>query len=227
MSKIDIDTVSKIAHEVFSPLISSKWAIDMLIDDNSKIDKNKSIEYLKNIKKNLERINLVTNKILNLQLLEINELKQRPANINLLSVIENCKNQLWELDGLNRIEIKQIADEKHEVFADPIYLEFAILNLLHNALVYSDEKVIVEVDCKGDFDEVKIADKGIGIPNSDQNNIFTKFYRASNANKKYHKGLGISLFLIKNIANDWGGGVNFISSESGSVFSLKMLCQKK
>jgi len=80
MSKIDIDTVSKIAHEVFSPLISSKWAIDMLIDDNFKIDKNKSIEYLKNIKKNLERINLVTNKILNLQLLEINELKQRPAN---------------------------------------------------------------------------------------------------------------------------------------------------
>jgi len=92
--------------------------------------------------------------------------------------------------------------------------------------------VVVEFDNSSrtlalDFDEVKIADKGIGIPLSCQNNIFTKFYRASNANKKYHKGLGISLFLIKNIANDWGGGVNFISNESGSIFSLKILCQKK
>lgn len=112
-----------------------------------------------------------------------------------------------------------------KVLVDPQKIRFVFDNLLDNAVKYTPSGGTVSLDLhpKGEVIEVVISDSGIGIPESEQKNIFTKFFRASNAMKVVTDGNGLGLFVVKTIVERHGGSVGFESTPGkGTTFAVSL-----
>jgi signal transduction histidine kinase len=111
--------------------------------------------------------------------------------------------------------------ELPKVNVDVEKISLAIQNLLDNAIRYtpSGGKITVSLETKGNYIEFSIKDTGIGIPKTQQERIFTKFFRGSNALKTETEGSGLGLFIVKNIIEAHGGKIWFESEEGkGTTF---------
>ena len=100
-----------------------------------------------------------------------------------------------------------------EVLIDQAMLSQVIVNLLSNAIRYTDNKGKIEISIAvfGNSVIYSIKDDGIGIPQGQQKNIFNKFFRAENAISKIPDGNGIGLTLVKNFVEFWKGKIWFES----------------
>ena len=93
-------------------------------------------------------------------------------------------------------------------------------NLLSNAVKYtaSGGKVRLEVTCDSQI-LIRVSDTGCGIPHEEQNDIFSKLFRASNATKVSKQGTGLGLYVVKSIVSESGGEIWFESEEHvGTTF---------
>ncbi|MFH0891541.1 MAG: ATP-binding protein [Candidatus Falkowbacteria bacterium] len=100
-----------------------------------------------------------------------------------------------------------------------------IENLLENAIKYTPEYGRIELDVEaGDhFLRVRVEDNGVGIPDKDQEKLFTKFFRAENVIRMQTEGSGLGLFIVRNIIKKHGGEITFVSHEGKGtkfVFTL-------
>ena len=102
-------------------------------------------------------------------------------------------------------------------------LEQVLQNLLQNALKYSNPPHPIIVTMTRQADEVRIAvhDQGMGIPADALPDLFQRFYRAANAEAQHISGMGIGLYVVKEIMALHGGGVSVESTEgAGSTFTV-------
>ena len=100
-------------------------------------------------------------------------------------------------------------------------MKLVIQNLLDNAIRYSStgKEVTISIKCDKINIEVMTKDAGVGIPYSQQNQVFTKFFRADNVVKLETRGTGLGLFICKNIIEAHGGKIWFKSRENqGATF---------
>jgi signal transduction histidine kinase len=100
-----------------------------------------------------------------------------------------------------------------------------ITNLLENAIKYSPDggEILVTIGTAGSFATVEVSDQGIGIPESDLPNLFTPFYRSSNASSRHFTGLGLGLYLSQQVAEAHGGWLSVTSVEGkGATFALTL-----
>lgn len=114
------------------------------------------------------------------------------------------------------------------ILADEPYLKQAVINLIDNAIKYSPEGGVVEVDVSSKNAEVLISvrDHGIGIPEAEQGRLFSEFFRGELAKEKTENGTGLGLVLVKHIAERFGGSVSFTSEVGkGSCFVIHLPCQ--
>lgn len=111
------------------------------------------------------------------------------------------------------------------VLGDGEQLIMAIHNLLENAINYSPEntKVSVSSTMTDGIVEIIVADQGIGIPESEQDRIFERFYRVDPARSRETGGTGLGLSIVKHVASKHGGEVKVWSSPNvGSSFALRL-----
>ncbi|KKS10316.1 MAG: Multi-sensor signal transduction histidine kinase, partial [Parcubacteria group bacterium GW2011_GWB1_41_5] len=97
------------------------------------------------------------------------------------------------------------------VYTDPETMRVVLQNLLENAIKYTIEggKIEIDVSRKGEYLLVSISDNGIGIPEDQVKNVFTRFFRASNAVKKETDGSGLGLYITKTMVEKNGGKIWF------------------
>jgi signal transduction histidine kinase len=99
------------------------------------------------------------------------------------------------------------------------------MNFSDNAIYYSKDKGTITISLKKvpGFVEFKVVDKGIGVPKEEQEQLFNKFFRATNARRARPDGTGVGLFLAKKVIDDHGGRVIFESKEGkGSTFGFML-----
>jgi len=109
--------------------------------------------------------------------------------------------------------------------ADRVRLEQTLHNLLANAVKYSPRggEVLVTVEHAGDRARVSVADQGIGIPADALPHVFDRFYRASNATPYTYSGLGLGLYVVREIVVQHGGTITVASTAGqGSVFTIEL-----
>ncbi|HEX9440151.1 MAG TPA: ATP-binding protein, partial [Roseiflexaceae bacterium] len=109
------------------------------------------------------------------------------------------------------------------IVGDELRLEQVIQNLIQNAIKYSPSggRIDVEVARRGDRACVAVTDQGIGIPPAALPRLFSRFYRASNVNPQQFTGMGVGLYVVKEIVNLHGGEVEVTSQEGeGSTFTI-------
>jgi PAS domain S-box-containing protein len=115
------------------------------------------------------------------------------------------------------------AEDPLIVEGDLLRLRQVIQNLLHNAIKYSppDRAITVVVEQVGDQARLAVSDQGIGIPAAAQEHIFERFYRADNADQDQSSGMGIGLYVVKQIILLHGGRIEVQSQVGvGSTFTI-------
>jgi signal transduction histidine kinase len=126
--------------------------------------------------------------------------------------------------GLERHTLAFVpADGPLPIIGDELRLEQVIQNLLQNAIKYSPAGGRVEVRAarRGAMACISVTDQGIGIPQAALARLFTRFYRAPNVDPQHISGMGVGLYVVKEIVTLHGGEVVVESQEGvGSTFTI-------
>lgn len=185
------DIISAISHEFKNPIaIISGYSQTLIEDENLSL--TLKIKFLNKILSNSNKMSQIVDKLRLTLKLQDNNHKLILNKVSIKKIVENSISDL-KIKYKNR-EIKVFGVDK-EINADEILIGIAISNLIENALKYSQEDVIIEIN----ENSISITDKGIGISQENLENIFKKYYRATSNN--WNNSLGLGLFIVKSILN--------------------------
>lgn len=146
------------------------------------------------------------------------------TEVNIYALAEQVKKELTLLfqEKPHSITIMNNLPENFHIFADAMYLENVIRNLIENALKYSDDGVAVIVTLQLENNKLRIGiqDNGWGIARKYQKKLFTQFYQVPREPERLRRGYGIGLVQVKHIINVHGGEIKVVSAENkGSTFT--------
>ena len=243
IDRMKTEFVSFSAHQLKTPLASIKWALKMILDGSlGKITKNQKDIISKTYQVNEKMISLI-NDLLNLARIEEGRYLYKPILTQIEEIIQSVIDSCQEEIKRKKIKVKfeKPKEKLPKIKVDVEKIQLAIENFLGNAIKYTptDGEVTVFLDySKPKFDissgarynkneiQFSVKDSGIGIPESQKEKIFTKFFRAANAIKMKSEGTGLGLFITKNIIEAHGGRVWFESEEGkGTTFHFTLPLQ--
>ena len=185
------EIISAISHEFKNPIAIISGYSQTLIEDEN-LSQTLKIKFLNKILSNSNKMSQIVDKLRLTLKLQDNNHKLILNKVSIKKIVENSISDL-KIKYKNR-EIKVLGVDK-EINADEILIGIAISNLIENALKYSQEDVIIEIN----ENSISITDKGIGISQENLENIFKKYYRATSNN--WNNSLGLGLFIVKSILN--------------------------
>ncbi len=221
--------VSLASHQLRTPLTTINWYTEMLLnEDGGKISEEQR-SYLEEIHvSNRHMVELVSS-LLNVSRIELGSLMVNPININLLNLIEEIVKFHKVIISSKKIKFSYKVSKKVpvEFLADKKLLGIVFQNILSNSINYTPDRGSISLSLNLDKSEkniiFKVSDSGYGIPKSQQSKIFTKLFRADNAQKIDTNGTGLGLYIVKSIIDKSGGKVWFESIEGkGTTFYISL-----
>lgn len=216
------DFISVASHELKTPLSSMKLFIEILLKRLQKVGETQERVYVEKLKQQADRLQMLVNDLLDVSRISNGKLQLSTERFLLNELIEDVTNEI-RLVTSHLIEVK--AEEQVYVFADKYRIYQVITNFLTNAVKYSpaNKKIIVSVSKKNSKAVVSVKDFGKGIPKSDQQKVFERFYQVSGGKDGSGSGLGIGLYISKEIIDRHGGMISIKSNKGkGSTFSFNL-----
>lgn len=215
--------LSVVAHQLRTPLSGIKWTLNMILGgDLGPLTNEQKTFLMKGYESNQRMISLIED-MLGADRIGSGKLRYRFARVQIMDIIDNVLYDLIQL--AKKKDITLTFQDRNmnlpKVYVDSDKMRDVVLNLMENAIKYSPNKGTITIEAKEDngFIKVSIKDQGIGIPKEQQKNIFSRFFRASNAIKVQTDGSGLGLFIVKGIIEKHGGQIWFESEEGkGSTF---------
>lgn len=215
--------VSVVAHQLRTPLSGLKWTLHMLINGDFGKMTDEQRTFLMKSYENNERMITLVNDMLAADRIESGRMKYNLLRINIRDLVENVLFEVFpsaQRRGV-KIDFDCPTEGKFIALVDPSKIRAVLQNLLENAIKYTMQggTVTIRLEVASNAAKISIKDSGIGIPKTQQNQIFTRFFRAGNAVKMEPSGSGLGLYMVKKIVEQHGGKVWFISTEhAGSTF---------
>ena len=213
--------ISVASHEFRNPLHIIVAYAQMLYRGGEKLTSDKKKELFTRIKTSAKKMTETLDDVL---ILTKGELTKQKLNLQLLDLLEFCKQLLTEIQigAVSNHKINfNIHDEPTKVYLDENLLHNILTNLLSNAIKYSPLNTTIDFDLSFQNTEIifKIKDKGIGIPEKYQANLFESFRRASNVGKI--PGTGLGLAIVKQSVDLHGGRITVDSEvDIGTIFTV-------
>lgn len=224
MDETKDEFISMASHQLRTPLTSVKGYLSMVLDGDAGKLKGNQKELLDQAFVSSQRMVYLIADLLNVSRLKTGKFIIDPSPTNLAKVIESEISQLKEVAKGKKVTLTYNKPANFpQLMLDETKIRQVIMNFVDNAIYYTPNGGKVTVEVKEDKSNVyfTVKDDGIGIPQSEQSQLFTKFYRASNARKARPDGTGLGLFMAKKVVNAQGGEVLFESKEGkGSIFGF-------
>jgi two-component system phosphate regulon sensor histidine kinase PhoR len=210
IEKIKRDFVINVSHELRTPLTAIKGFLETLEEETD----GRPLDYVQTIKRNTERLIHIVKDLLMLSEVEdkrkpLRKEKFDPGKlIGDVGKIFEPRIQQKKLDMIINIE-----PELPSLYADPFMLEQVVINLLDNAVKYTESGRIT-IDLKQEDGQLvlSIQDSGIGIPKKDVSRIFERFYAVDKSRSRSLGGTGLGLSIVKHIVQLHGGRIDIESS---------------
>lgn len=215
--------VSMASHEFRTPLstILSSASLIGRYEENDQQDKRE--KHINKIKSSVQNLTNILNNFLSIEKVERGHVKAEIQEMNIEELLDETVEELKEVLRGNQSIIREFKLDKKIVFSDPRLLKNILINLISNASKYSgeDQKIILNVTTSKKELEIIVQDYGIGIPQSEQKNLFQPFYRAENVTNIQGTGLGLN--IIKKYVELLNGNINFTSEEQkGTTFIINL-----
>lgn len=204
--------VADVSHELKTPITTIKSYTETLL--NTEVDRDMRNEFLSIIDEECDRMARIVRELLQLSNFDAKRVKLNKEVIELNEFIDRIysKIKISALEKEQEIVINNHAREE-EIFADKDTLEQVILNIITNAIKYTENGGRIEIDTskKQNFMYITISDNGIGIPEEDLSRIFERFYRVDKARARELGGTGLGLPIAKYIVESHGGEIKINS----------------
>lgn len=216
--------VANVSHELRTPLTSIQGFAETLLNPTIK-DPNEIKKYLEIIQRHAARLGRIIEDILTLSRIErdseSSQIEKRNTKLRpiLMTAYEICQMK----GAQKKINIKINCSEDLQVEVDPSLIEQAVINLVDNAIRYSNTESTIHVNAEQKNNEIHIdvVDQGVGIEQKQLSRIFERFYRVDKARSRELGGTGLGLSIVKHISIAHKGRVE-VKSElgKGSTFTI-------
>ncbi len=214
------DVVSMASHELRNPLTVLTMATDMLNRAALERDDADYAELANDARLAAVRCDMLVNELLDLGRLDAERLQLRIGSTPLLPAIREAVEVTESQHGRRNVVLT--GEVGTQVSADPQRLRIILRNLIDNACKYSPEEseIVVRVESGNERIRVDVVDGGQGIPESDRERIFERFERVQST--AHIPGVGIGLFLSRELARRMNGDLRCVNAERGSDFCLEL-----
>ena len=214
-----------VSHEMRSPLTAIQGSGEVI--SRYPVDEARRKQLGDMISRESQRLAGMVERFLDVERLEAGELQLRRAPVPLRGVVERTLERLQPLAARKEIVMEATINGQPQALGDSELIEFALYNLVSNAIKYSPEGSKVEVLARPNtllgLAFLEVTDQGAGIATEDQARVFERFYRAEGARQSGQSGLGLGLSIVREIARHHGGSVMLDSVPGrGSKFSLSL-----
>lgn len=223
LNALKSEFVSSVSHELRTPLTSIQMFAETLRTRNVKSQKKRD-EYLRIIQGESERLTRLINNILDFAKIEkgVKQYTLAPTNIKDI-LLEVLKSMEYQFEKMKFRVNARIPKRVPLIHADRDAVAEAVINLLSNAMKYSEKRRMIDIRLRrsGERLAIEVKDRGIGIPERELPNIFEKFYRVREGVASHAAGAGLGLGLVKHIMDAHRGEVRVQSAVGkGSTFTL-------
>ena len=226
ISQIKTDFINNMTHEFKTPIATINLALDAIKNPKIIADEEKVKRYLGMIKDENKRMHAQVENVLRISKLEKNELNISKGRLKLHDLIKDAVTHVELLIENRKGYVKIHLDAvKSSVLANDTHFTNVIVNILDNAIKYSDDepKIDVYTENIGNSIILKIADQGNGMSKQVAKRVFEKFYREHTGNVHNVKGHGLGLAYVKRIVDDHQGHISVESEKGkGSTFIIKL-----
>lgn len=218
------------SHELKTPLnviFSATQLMELcLTDDSTEIDKQKTLSIVTSVKQNCYRLTKIINNLMDISRINTGNLKLNINNKDIVKVIEDIVHATSSFIAEKKLSIifSANADKKFIAF-DEEKIERVVLNLISNAVKFSNPggSIHINLNDKGDTVEISVEDNGIGIDEQYLNNIFDRFSQVDKSLSRIAEGSGIGLYIAKAIVELHGGNISIDSKlNQGSIFRFEI-----
>jgi len=226
LENIRRDFVANVSHEIRTPITAVKGFVETLRDGSVK-DPKDSKRFLGIIEKHVDRLDAIIEDLLSLSRIE-KEVEREEIILHedhikdvLQSAVQVCEVKATP----KKIRVELSCSKNLMAKINAALLEQAIVNLIDNAIKYSDEGSIVQVQATQNESEIIISvrDQGCGLDEEHLSRIFERFYRVDKARSRQMGGTGLGLAIVKHITQAHRGHVSVESNlGKGSTFSLHL-----
>jgi signal transduction histidine kinase len=218
------DFISMASHQLRTPLTSVKGYLSMVIEGDAGSINDTQRKMLNQAFISSQRMVYLIADLLNVSRLKTGKFIIDWAPVDLSKVIQEELSQLVETAQSRDITLTYKKPTTFPVLnMDETKTRQVIMNFVDNAIYYTPAggKIDVQLLDKNSSIELRVVDTGIGVPKAEQHHLFTKFYRARNAQKARPDGTGLGLFMAKKVIIAQGGALIFESKEGhGSTFGF-------
>lgn len=207
--------LGNVAHELRTPLSAIRSYSEILQNYND-IDEQTRQEFLKIIQSESIRLSNLINDVLSISKIESGKMDQNITQVNAARLIEECIKVMSPMAQEKGLLLEtEIADENCCVLGDKNQLLQVLLNLVHNAIKFTNSgSICVGLKPNSSFIEFYVRDTGEGIYPEEQEKIFEEFYRILGNVPNRPVGSGLGLSICKNIVEHYGGSIR-VESEVG------------
>jgi PAS domain-containing protein/two-component sensor histidine kinase len=199
--------ISMASHELKTPLTSLKIHSQFL--ERKLVEQNDEdlLAHVKKMDRQLNKLSALVDDMLRVTSLDLTGLEMRREPFSLLGLTDEVVEGVQGMTYRHVVTIS--AEEDVRVNGDRDRVGQVLVNLLSNAVKYSPIGSSIQIDmCKeGDQALVRVRDFGIGVPSADRERIFERFFRSEGAEEKTFPGLGIGLYICRQIVEEHGGEV--------------------
>jgi PAS domain S-box-containing protein len=218
--------VSLASHQLRTPIAGMKWSAELLeMDSPDTLTKNQH-KYMDRLHESIIRMSVLVDDFLRVSRFELGNFQAEYQTVNLPQLIADVMGELAENVKYKKLQLHTDYDpEIINIVSDPNLLRMIVTNLCSNAVKYSPDggKIQVVYKQENGFLKLEVADSGMGIPAQDQDQIFSKLFRASNAARDVPDGTGLGLYIVREAVSVLRGKISFTSTEgNGAVFTVQI-----
>jgi two-component system phosphate regulon sensor histidine kinase PhoR len=226
LERVRSDFVANVSHELKTPITSIHGFVETL-RDGALDDRGNAERFLEIIGRQAERLNAIIEDLLSLSRIEqendTGQIVLEPSKVGMVikSAMSTCSRKAMDRD----IELENGGENSIEVPMNAPLLEQALVNLIDNAIKYSDGGATVRISTEATDTELvlSVSDSGCGIGSEHLSRLFERFYRVDKARSREDGGTGLGLAIVKHIAAAHRGRVSVKSAlGKGSTFRIHL-----
>jgi signal transduction histidine kinase len=226
LSKTKSEFISIASHQLRTPLTAIKGYISMIIDGTYGKLTEEIKKPMENVYKSNQRLIKLVNELLNLSRLEAGKIEFKLEAGSLEKIINEAVDELKINAQKKNLDLKiKKAEDLPEIMIDKDKLRQVFLNILDNAIKYTQEgEILVELKKIDNYQQIKISDTGEGMNKDEIKSLFQTFSRTSAGIKHHLEGAGIGLYIAKKFVEMHKGKIWVKSSGTGkgSTFYIKL-----
>lgn len=219
------DFVSRVSHELRSPLTSVLGYLELLSGDEPGPLTAEQRRMLEVVNRNGRRLLALIEDLLLLSRIEAGRITLSYGLVRMDSLVEGVHESFLPAARQGGLRTRLHVQPGVQLEGDESQLERVVSNLISNAVKFTPPGGEIHIICRNEGDEVvfEVRDTGVGVPEEEQSRLFTRFFRSSLSAEQEKQGTGLGLYIVKNVAQAHGGDVSVVSSPGeGSVFTVRL-----